>query len=112
MGKNSVIAVDFGYGTDRRDPPMKRHGGCGTLSLPDPYSGPAVREVSSVSWRRQGVRTYRITRLEVSPTGSCHGSFRIEEVTEERGNEKLKHIGFNCSWPDFDACDRIASGQH
>lgn len=116
--KRGKIQVDFSergkfIGAANRDPWVpghRKYGGCGVLSAPEPYAGP--KEFKLEGGRRGRHRVFRIVRLERSPTGSGHGSFRIDEVLKTSHGEKVVCQGYTCSVPDFDACIRVAEGSN
>jgi hypothetical protein len=105
-----VVTVDF---PPRGHPPpvstVSRRGKCGIHTGPEPYSGPPVIVISGEKVANGKHRTFHVARIEKSPTGSCHGSFRINEITKK--GELITH-GYHCSYPDFDICLRVARGSH
>jgi len=85
--------------------PTRLRGQCGVHSPMLEYSGPEVFYLEGESAHTRGKsRKFQVVRLERSPTGSCHGSFRINEVTKDG----LVTHGYHCSYPDFDVCVRVA----
>lgn len=81
----------------------RNHGGYAVRDSVDSYSGPTVLDLKG--YRRGGERHFQAIRLETSPTGSGVGSFRIDEVLS---NGRTVTHGYCCSYPDFDACLRVA----
>ena len=107
MGKRGIIHVDFGNRKRLNGDPyplsFKKHGGCGVLSTPEPYQGKPTWKLEV--WHRGTKRHFVVVHLDRSPTGSGHGSFRIDE--ELRGRT-ITH-GYTCSYPDESACLRVAN---
>lgn len=96
------IEVDFKSEPPRKlyTPQSRRYGGCGIMSKPEPYAGPKERPIEIRG------RKFVVVRLNHSPTGSGHGSFRIDELKKDG---RISVRGFTCSYPDEEDCLRVAN---
>lgn len=107
MGTKSRVTVDFKttartlYGRQAWVPQPRRYG-CGLITPSGPYAGPSLLILKGHD-RRGQEREFRVSRVSRSPTGSGHGSFRVEESK----GDKIVPIGYTCSVPDFDDCMRV-----
>lgn len=103
--KAKKVTVDFAEmrrePARQQTPPERRHGGCGTHEAPVPYTGGVLEFVGkgrrfTATWGR-------------SPGGSGVGTFRIDEHVKSRSGDRIIQHGYHCSYPDFEACVRVAS---
>lgn len=82
----------------------KRFGSNSILSPVEPYQGPATFELSGT--HRGHDRRFHIVHVSHSPTGSAHGSFRIDELLPKH---RVTTHGYWCSYPSFNDCIRVVN---